>query len=232
MSAPSAPSAPSAASAPSAPSAPTLTERLRSSTRAWHDRLEATGFATAMIAGTLPLDRYVGQLAAYQVVLEVLEGELSRATSLPVGSVWSADLDKLALVESDVKYFADAPGAARAAAEAEAFVREIRATAVAESEGLLGILYVMEGSTLGGLVLRPYVAKAYGLDATDGVAYYGSGDRGRWADFTARLNGVLTEPGPQDRVLAAAQRAYEHIATITEALSMDLSVDLPTSDSP
>ncbi|MFD9411431.1 biliverdin-producing heme oxygenase [Streptomyces sp. NPDC059989] len=204
--------------------APTVAERLRSSTRAWHDGLEATRFATAMTVGTLPLDRYVGQLSAYRAVLEALEDELSRATSPTVGSVWSSDLGKLPLVERDLKYFADAgcTPAALAAAEATAFAQEIRSAAAADPQGLLGYLYVMEGSTLGGLILRRYVAEAYRLTSADGVAYYGSGDRERWACFTARMNRAVTEPGAQDRVIAAAGQAYRHTAAIAGALSAGL----------
>ncbi|MFJ4781421.1 biliverdin-producing heme oxygenase [Streptomyces sp. NPDC088762] len=201
-----------------------VAERLRAGTRAWHDDLESTRFATALTAGTLPLDRYVGQLAAYRVVLEALEDELSRAAGPCVGQVWSPDLGKLPLVERDLRHFADAGSAPVpwAAAEAAAFAREIRSTAASDPRGLLGFLYVMEGSTLGGLVLRPYVTEAYGLHTGDGVAYYGSGDRARWARFTARLNEALTEPAAQDRVMAAARQAYRHTAAITRALSAGL----------
>lgn len=202
----------------------TVAERLREATRAWHDSLETTLFATAMTSGTLPLDRYVGQLTAYRAVLEALEGELARATSPSVGSVWSADLAKLPLIDADLKYFADA-GSARtpsAAAAARAFTREIHSTAASDPQGLLGFLYVMEGSTLGGLILRPYIAQAYQLRDGDGVAYYSSGDRARWARFTARMNQALTGPEAQDRVITAAQQAYQHTAAIAQALSTGL----------
>ncbi|MFD4522351.1 biliverdin-producing heme oxygenase [Streptomyces sp. NPDC058470] len=85
----------------------TVVERLRAGTRASHEALEATAFSTSMSAGTLPLDRYVGQLDVYRAVLGALEDELSRATDPFVRSVWSADLAKLALVERDLRYFAD-----------------------------------------------------------------------------------------------------------------------------
>ena len=52
----------------------TVVERPRTNTRDWHDALEATLFASAMLAGTLPIERYVGQLAAYRLVLTTLEG--------------------------------------------------------------------------------------------------------------------------------------------------------------
>ncbi|WP_329276517.1 biliverdin-producing heme oxygenase [Streptomyces sp. NBC_01451] len=214
------------------PASATPVERLRASTRDWHDALEATPFASAMIAGTLPVERYVGQLAAYRVVLSALEGELARAVEPSADSVWSADLGKLPLIERDLAYFADlgtAPGS-QAAEEAEAFAAEIRERAQeSDLPALVGSLYVMEGSTLGALFLHPYVTAAYRLPGTDGVDYYTSGDRERWARLTARMNQALSGPEAQDRAVAAAHSAYRHIAAITGALSVDLS---PPSPSP
>ncbi|MFE4262796.1 biliverdin-producing heme oxygenase [Streptomyces sp. NPDC056883] len=202
----------------------TVVDRIRAGTRGRHQDLEGTPFSLAMLAGTLPLDRYVTQLAAYRRVLEALEGELSRAADPCVTSVWSADLVKLPCIDRDLMYFAEDGvfPSSTAAAPADALVREIRAAAASDPPALLGFLYVLEGSTLGGAILRRYVAEAYGLRDTDGVAYYASGDRERWARFAARLNAALPGPGEQDRVLAAAGRAYQHVAAISEALSTGL----------
>lgn len=203
----------------------TAVERIRASTRGRHQELEDTPFSVAMLAGTLPLDRYVDQLAAYRVVLKALEEELSRATGPSVASVWSADLVKLPLVDRDLMHFAEDGvfPASAAKGPAGAFAREVRAAADADPLALLGFLYVLEGSTLGAMFLRRYVAEAYGLRDTDGVAYYAAGDRERWARFTARLDEALPEPGQQDRVITAAGRAYDHIAAITGALSSGLA---------
>nr|WP_203689125.1 biliverdin-producing heme oxygenase [Streptomyces sp. SID12488] len=205
---------------------------MRTSTRDWHDALEATPFASAMIAGTLPVERYVGQLAAYRVVLSALEGELARVTESSADPVWSADLGKLPVIERDLAYFASlgtVPGS-WAAEEGEAFAADVRRLAAASDlPALLGYLYVMEGSTLGALYLHPYVTAAYRLPGTDGVAYYTSGDRDRWARFASRMNQALADPEVQDQVVAAARGAYRHTAAITGALSVGLS---PPSPSP
>ncbi|WP_105974397.1 biliverdin-producing heme oxygenase [Streptomyces geranii] len=224
-----------------APVPATAVGRLRAGTRDWHDALEATPFASAMIGGTLPVERYVGQLAAYRVVLAALEGELARVTdgelarvadSVADGAepVWAPDLVKLPLVERDLAHFAGLgtlPGP-WAAEEADAFVAEIRQRgADSDLPALLGYLYVMEGSTLGALFLHPYVTAAYRLPGTDGVAYYTSGDRERWALLTARMNQALADPEAQDQALAGAHTAYRHIAAITGALSEGLSPPSP-----
>ena len=213
----------------------TMVERLRTSTRDWHDALEATPFASAMIAGTLPVERYVGQLAAYRVVLAALEGELSRVKDSSIDStdpVWSSDLVKLPLIERDLAYFASLgtlPGPGRSRKGRRSRRRYGSGPRSPTSAALLGFLYVMEGSTLGALFLHPYVTAAYRLPGTDGVAYYTSGDRDRWARFTSRMNQALADPEAQDQVVAAARSAYRHTAAITGALSVGLS---PPSPSP
>ncbi|MFI5881974.1 biliverdin-producing heme oxygenase [Streptomyces sp. NPDC051554] len=206
----------------------TVTQRLRSGTRAWHEALERAGFATAMLAGALPLDRYVGQLAAYRVVLEALEGELTRATCPSVTAVWSPDLVKLPLLERDLHHFAATQGALpEPGPAAEEFVGEIRRTAATEPRELLGFLYVLEGSTLGAMFLCRYVTEAYRLTDGNGASYYGSGDRTRWAAFAERLDRALGEPAVQKRVLAAAERAYRHIALISGELAAGLGAPAP-----
>jgi heme oxygenase len=205
----------------------TVTQRLRRDTRTWHEALESTGFATAMLAGTLPLDRYVGQLAAYRPVLEALEAELARTTCPSVGSVWSPDLVKLPLVERDLRHFAARGAVPEPGPAAEEFVGEIRRTAATDPRELLGFLYVLEGSTLGALFLLRYVTVAYRLTDGNGASYYGSGDRARWTAFAERLDRALGEPDVQDRVLAAAERAYCHVALISGELSVGLGSPAP-----
>ncbi|MFD8392097.1 biliverdin-producing heme oxygenase [Streptomyces sp. NPDC059680] len=204
----------------------TASARLRAGTRDRHDALERTGFATALLDGTLPLARYTAQLAALRLVLGELESELSRAAAPSVAGLWAAeDLRKAPLIERDLRHFAShgtAPGR-WPAAHAAAFTADIRTTAVADPLSLLGFLYVLEGSTLGALHLCRCVSRAYGLHGTDGMAYYASGDRARWIRFTTRLDEALADPPGQDRALAAALRAYRHTARITGALSSGLT---------
>ncbi|MBK3573209.1 biliverdin-producing heme oxygenase [Streptomyces sp. MBT65] len=205
----------------------TATQRLRNGTRVWHEALESTGFATAMLAGTLPLDRYVGQLAAYRVVLAALETELARALCPSVDSVWSPDLAKLPLVERDLRHFAALGPAPRPGPAAAEFAAEIRHTAATAPTELLGFLYVLEGSTLGALFLRRYVIEAYRLTDGYGTSYYGSGDRARWTALTERLDRALGEGAVQERVVAAAERAYRHVALISAELSVGLGRPAP-----
>ncbi|MGW2646623.1 biliverdin-producing heme oxygenase [Streptomyces sp. NPDC001393] len=213
----------------------TAAARLRAATRDRHDTLERSAFATALLAGTLPLTRYAAQLAALKVVLSALEAALSHATHPAVAGLWAAeDLRKVPLIERDLRHLAGRGAAPRRwpAAQAEAFAADIRTTAAADPPALLGFLYVLEGSTLGALHLCRYLHRAHGLYGTDGTAYYTSGDRACWTRFTARLDEALADPAAQDRALAAARLAYRHTARITAALSAGLTQAEASSPAP
>jgi hypothetical protein len=86
---------------------------------------------------------------------------------------------------------------------------------------LLGYLYVLEGSTLGGLVLRQQVAQKFSLSGSDGLTYlssYGKATNAHWKVFTERLNNVAISEAEQDRVIVAALEAFKGVGHIVEAL--------------
>ncbi len=63
-------------------------------------------------------------------------------------------------------------------------------TTLHDAAHALGSLYVMEGSTLGGKLIRAYVQRCLGSAVLDGCTYfhgYGSDTATMWRDFLARL---------------------------------------------
>ncbi len=87
-----------------------------------------------------------------------------------VGAVWSESLRKLPLLERDLQYFAAQalPPIPAAALQALVMCQELRWRAAEDPLSLLGYLYVVEGATLGGAVLRVEVARHFGLRAPEG----------------------------------------------------------------
>ena len=193
----------------------TIMRRLRDGTRAWHDALEATPFSLALLDRTLPLDRYVGQLAAYRIILDALETRLAGTDDETVAAVWRADLAKVPLLERDLAFF----DMGEFPTETLDVARQCAAAIDGqEPVALLGFLYVLEGSTLGALDLSWHVRATFDLTGEAGLAYYDSGDRGRWAGFTARMNAAVVCEPQQERVLDAAGTAYQWIAVTLTTL--------------
>lgn len=197
----------------------TVMRRLRAETRGWHDALEATPFSLALGNRTLPLDRYVGQLTAYRIVLRALETRLATTADETVAAVWRPDLAKVPLLDRDLAYFSQHPAGEFLADTVGVAQRFAIAVDQREPAGLLGFLYVFEGSTLGAIELTRHVRATFELPDDHGLAYYTSGDRARWAGFSSRMDAALAGDPRQEGVLTAATTAYRWIADVLDTLS-------------
>lgn len=199
-----------------------IMQRLRAETRARHHALETTPFSLELLGGTLPLSWYVGQLTAYRVVLDALETRLASLADPIVTAVWRPDLAKVHLLDRDLEFFDTIPVGdvpATAIGAAQRFAEAICDRAAENPVSTLGFLYVMEGSTMGGLELTPHVRATFGLTDGRGIAYYNSGDRKRWTAFAGRMNDAVVDEPLQQCVLATADEGYRAIAETLAALS-------------
>jgi len=208
-------------------SAAVLMDRLKSETRGAHAETESIPFSAAMMAHTLPKDRFIGQLAAYRTIHAALEAALDASTDPAVEAVWDRSMAKTHLLDADLSYFdateTSTPLAARAAAQA--FADRIQDLAESDPVSLLGFLYVLEGSTLGATILRGHIGEAYGLEDGNGLAYqspYGASPMPQWMRFKERMNAAIVDDATKDRVVAAAQEAFRRIGDVLRALSADL----------
>lgn len=79
------------------------------------------------------------------------------------------------------------------------------------SAACLGVLYVLEGATLGGQILRREIASRLSLDADSGAAFldiYGAATGRRWRDFIDYLGSRTLDAGEREAVVAAAQTTF------------------------
>jgi heme oxygenase (biliverdin-IX-beta and delta-forming) len=75
----------------------------------------------------------------------------------------------------------------------------------------LGVLYVLEGSTLGGQVISKMIFKRLGLGAEDGAAFfngYGSDTGTKWKQFGEALTAAVVSADDQEEVVAAAKETF------------------------
>jgi heme oxygenase len=200
--------------------ADTIMQRLRAETRAQHEATEAIPFSAAILGRTLPRSAYAAQLAAYLPVHRALEAAIAGGSHPALLRVWSDDMRRTGLLEADLDELGATGEDARVARpEAEAMAAWIHELSSADPVAVLGVLYVLEGSTLGGAILRRHLADAYGL--TDaGLRYYapyGSHPKPHWVAFGERMNAAICDPDA-DRVVAAAAETFTRIGNILAAL--------------
>lgn len=200
----------------------TIMQRLRQETRAQHVATEAIPFSAAILAGTLPRSAYAGQLAAYLPVHRAVEAAVADRRHAALAHVWTDDMTRTALLESDLDELGATDDDARLArGEAEEMAAWIQALAATEPIAILGVVYVLEGSSLGGALLRRHLAQAFGL--TDaGLRYYspyGVGPKPHWVAFSERMNAAVADRADADAIVAAAAETFTRIGRILSKLA-------------
>ena len=79
------------------------------------------------------------------------------------------------------------------------------------SAASLGVLYVLEGATLGGQILRREIAARLNLDADNGAAFldvYGAATGRRWREFIEYLSNRPMAASERAAVVSAAQTTF------------------------
>lgn len=198
-------------------------DRLRSETRPHHDRAEESGFGTLVMEGGLTRDHYVPHLLAWRRILGQLEQALRSSENPVVREVWHEGLAKLPMLEADIDHLSPGGTAfnaetATAVNEFVAFLEDLREH---DPVALLGVLYVLEGSTMGGSVMKPRIASQLGLEGDDGLRYYGVYGKEvglRFKDFRSRMAEAANGTGAEDRIIEAAKSTFDGVSAILRTL--------------
>jgi heme oxygenase len=185
---------------PETPTASTILARLRSETRPYHDALEAGAFNEALRAGAPTgagtvhfLERMYGFLQPYETALRAHKSELDAAWQLP-------QRYRAHLILEDLQRPVHNPGLAL----------NPDMPPLHTVPQLLGAMYVMEGSTLGGQVITRQLEKA-GIPLRRYFSGYGQRTGPMWKTFGKLLTEAAT-PATADEIVASAARTFQHLA--------------------
>jgi heme oxygenase len=181
---------------PSAP-APILA-RLRAETRPYHDAVEQNEFNQALAAGTPSqaatarfLAKMYGFLAPYEAVLLSHAAALGPAWEIPERLRAHLILEDLHAEPSQLPLCPAMPP-------------------LATVPQLLGAMYVLEGSTLGGQVLARQLAKA-GSDLRRYFTGYGERTGPRWKAFCQLLAQTSTDAN-EEEIVQSAIHTFQDLA--------------------
>lgn len=192
---------------------------LKAETNDHHRRAEGSPFQRSMVKGTLPIGGYTGWLEQMRLVYRALEAELTVATAgdryaALLGSRWRRTPELLA----DLAHFGR-PTEPMPVPATSAFIAQLERWGREKSAALIGVLYVLEGSTNGSRYIARNLRKAYGLDAA-GLGYldpYGEAQASEWAQFKVALD-IAIAPSDLPTVTAGAIATFEAVTAIGEEL--------------
>ncbi|MGU3540624.1 biliverdin-producing heme oxygenase [Methylobacterium sp. A54F] len=156
---------------------PSLHERLRAATAPAHAALERDLDWRARVATRAGYRALLARLYGFHAVYEpAIDAGLA-------DEPFFGPRRRLHRLEADLRHLGLPLDAAAALPRPEAILAEGPAAA-------MGALYVLEGSTLGGLVIGAHIGRLHGLSA-EGLAYYrahGRDSAAMWAAFRRRLD--------------------------------------------
>ena len=184
---------------------------LREATRDAHTRIERV---LPLLEPGLTRARYTRVLEAFYGFYAPLEPSIARAAATE-GAALALELRaKLPLLATDLRALGQTP------AEIEALPRCRDLPVLESASHAIGILYVMEGATLGGQIIRRHLRDGAEIDASSGAAFftgYGATTGAMWARFVDHVNQSTTIETD-----AAVRAAVHTFQTLTQWLQASL----------
>ena len=181
---------------------------LRLTTRAEHDRIEHL----LRLGEPMPLERYAAILAGFDAFLRAWEPRIHAALPERLQS-WFRPRRRGGFASADVEWLRTVAGLAPPALTAHA-ATTLPLTELAE---VMGSLYVIEGSALGGRVIAPQLKRTLGLDQGRGASYFhgfGGEAAAMWSNFRVLAS---LEIGESSRdTVRACQSAKRTFAALIE----------------
>ena len=185
---------------PTASQLPNLLLRLRSETSPQHEALEQNDFNQALTAGTLTapgtayfLAKMYGFLVPYEAALQQHAADFSPAWEVP-------ERMRAHLILTDLERLESAPDLPLCPAMPPLRTRP----------QLLGAMYVVEGSTLGGQVITRQLAQA-GISLRAYFTGYGALTGSRWKAFCQLLMEAAPTGPDQDEIVASARLTFQRL---------------------
>lgn len=178
------------------PETPAILQALRAETRPAHDQLEQNAFNQALTTDTLTeaatrhfLTKMYGFLVPYE----------ARLRQQHLGPEWEADARQRAhLILDDLQQPASALPICQAMPPLDTWPQ------------LLGMMYVIEGSTLGGQVISRQLAKA-GIPLRAYFTGYGERTGPRWKAFCQLLAAAAT-PENEAEIVQSASLTFQRLS--------------------
>lgn len=167
-----------------------LRTQLKNLTKPFHDALEATPLALALASGTLSKKTYIQYLQALYLLHEKLENPIQNMSEWHKYHINPDSHCRLHLIAADL-------GALGASTQEHPFNIDIHVNW--NFPAAIGVLYVLEGSTMGGRLLAQRNQHILGDDGRSATRYfeaYGDETMARWGaycDFLSRYGTMHPE---------------------------------------
>lgn len=197
-----------------------LAATLKDSTWDLHQQAESGELQKRLVKGELGKSEYAAHLGQLYLVHRTLEKCLDATPCEQVKALNSEALRHTGKLEADLAYLSTDPADVTPVPATQSFTTWIEDTTKDNPTALIGVQYVLEGSTNGNTFIARKIGPALDLK-TDGLRYltsYGPAQRETWARFKSRLDSLELGPDAMESVVDAAKRTFEGVRDINSEL--------------
>jgi heme oxygenase len=184
---------------------PRILVEIKRQTQPQHDSMERSSHGASLMNGTMTLDEYKHFLAKFYGFHVPLEERLAGFSEWATHGIAIDERRRVPALKKDFL----ALGLSEADIAALPLCK--RLPAMDTFEQICGVMYVMEGSTLGGQIQSRQIAKLFGLTPDTGAAYfssYGAAVGPMWKEFCRLLVEVGNTESAEHVMIAAAQETF------------------------
>ena len=202
--------------------------RLKAETAELHGRAESRPLQKRLVKGELSRDHYAAWLAQMYLVHRALEERIRDcADRHPAFAAVVRDRHQRAgHLEADLLHLGGDAAAAEPLPATSRLVEAIETAAARTPVALLGMLYVLEGSTNGSKFIAAALRRAYGLEHA-GVSYldpYGDRQKANWGEFKHDMDSTSFSEPESHAIIEAAKAIFAGVSEISDELAQPLAV--------
>ena len=185
--------------------ASTVLTRLREETAPMHQKIEANEYAAAMMDNRLTMALYRDYLVKFYGFIKPLELRLFEMDGTETSALSDPSRNKTAWLVQDLTALGLSPEAIGELPQCD------RLPEIATRAQALGVLYVLEGSTLGGQMITKKLAQYLPIDPDVNGHYfnsYGAQTRERWQSFRQELLAEADSEAKETEIVEAARQTF------------------------
>ncbi len=203
--------------------APNIMQRLKSATSDLHRTAEERPLQRELAKGAISRDLYVAFLAQMLLVHESLEAAIRMAAPRhrAFGAVVREHHCREEALRSDIAHLGSDPRNAEALPATRALIGAIERTRLENPVALLGMLYVLEGSTNGSKYIAAAMSRRQGMTPGPGLGYldpHGDRQKDLWIAFKSDMDAVGFADPESAAIVEAACTMFRGIADISDEL--------------
>ncbi|MFG0259691.1 MAG: biliverdin-producing heme oxygenase [Phycisphaerales bacterium JB041] len=193
-------------------------DEIRERTGPLHTQAERHPVQAALVRGQSGVEGYASYLGQMWHIHSALEGELGRRLDAAVLAPVTREQFRAEAIVEDLATFEGS----QVEPPVEPVARFVAGVQDLHDSELLGMHYVLEGSTNGGRFIAMAVRKGLGLEGGRGTRYldpYGEAQKEQWGRFCAAMGGLSLDATERERVITGAERMFGLIIETFDAMT-------------